>query len=107
MVKEFCPTCCHYYHWHWEEAFDKFGFQDGDGSVETGQVESCLIEAGYDVVEDRYGLHNFIITSIKKDSVELIPASAIVGYDNPRHYLPAEIVELLDKELPSDTPYKM
>ena len=28
-----CLTCCGEYHWKWEEAFDKFGFGDGDNLV--------------------------------------------------------------------------
>ena len=33
----------------WSEAFDKFGFNDGDGQVETNQVCDVLEAAGYTV----------------------------------------------------------
>ncbi len=28
-----CQNCGGSLHWHWEEAFAKFGFGDGDGQV--------------------------------------------------------------------------
>jgi hypothetical protein len=83
-------------YWTWEEAFDKFGFDDGDGLVMTYRVASALESAGYAVGYDAWGMHNTIIRSIKKDGVELIPDSAELGYDDPRQYLPADIVQHLD-----------
>ena len=35
---------------------------------------------------------------VMEDGSELIPESATVGYDDPRNYLPAAIVERLDRE---------
>ena len=98
-----CDHCNGDYHWSWTEAFDKFGFLDGDGQVETWQVEAVLIESGYDVIVEGWGLHNTVITSIKQDGRELIPENDPefrFGYDDPRSYLPAPIVALLDRELP-------
>lgn len=69
------------YRWIWEEAFDKFGFNDGDGQVEAWQVESVLAEAGYEVTVDGWGMHNTVITSLKHDGVELIPHDD--GQDHP------------------------
>lgn len=103
MVKTTCDTCGGEYHWNWTEAFDKFGFNDGDGQVETWQVESVLSEAGYTVKVDGWGLHNTVIISIKKEGVEQIPydnSDYQFGYDDPRNFLPAEIVKLLDEKLP-------
>ena len=100
MTTSVCKNCgasC----WSWEEAFDKFGFNDGDGQIETWRVQAALERAGYSAQEACCGLHNTIIFSIKKDNVELIPEDAEVGYDNPRSYLPAELVELLDREFPA------
>lgn len=87
----------------WTEAFDKFGFGDGDGDVHTHKVALTLSAQGYAVTTQWYGLHNQVIVSIKQRGIELISASAEVGYDNPRQYLPAEIVTILDgrKEVPS------
>ena len=93
------------YKWIWEEAFDKFSFNDGDGQVETWQVEAVLAEAGYEVTVDGWGMHNTVITSIKYDGVELIPhddPKVTFGYDDPRTYLPKAVVELLDAKLPAD-----
>lgn len=94
-----CYNCGQDYNWSWEEAFDKFGFMDGDGQVETYQVEAVLTEAGYDVEIRDWGLHNTIICSIKKGGRELIPENVNLGYDDPRSYLPQDIIALLDTEL--------
>ncbi|MEQ1711744.1 MAG: hypothetical protein ABL908_10115 [Hyphomicrobium sp.] len=86
--------------WTWEEAFDKFGFGDGDGIIMTHVVANVLDKHGYNVSIMPWGLHNDIITSIiARDGTEQIPATANLGYDDPRHYLPECIVELLDADL--------
>ena len=91
-----CPRCANCQTWSWEEAFDKFGFNDGDGLVMTSAVVSVLRSAGYAVKKVRWGVHNTIITSIKKKRRQLIPETTNVGYDKPRDYLPADVVDLLD-----------
>ena len=98
-----CRICSGNYQWSWTEAFEKFGFGDGDGQVETYQVVEILVDAGYDVIADDWGLHNTIIVSIKRDGCERIPhdnSSVRFGYDDPRDYLPADIVAVLDRALP-------
>ncbi len=88
--------------WVWEEAFDKFGFEDGDGEIMTFKVEEVLQEAGYKTESRGWRMHNTIIYSITKNGKEFMPAFGgehTVGYDCPRNYLPAEIIELLDEEL--------
>ena len=37
-----CPTCCQETTWYWTDAFDKFGFEDGDGIVMTEHVAETL-----------------------------------------------------------------
>ena len=100
-----CINCgCYSYRWRWEEAFDKFGFNDGGEQVETFLVEEALIQAGYDVTVDDWGIHNILIFSIKKDGQELMPVDNpdfTIGYSDPRSYLPSEIVEYLDETFPS------
>ena len=96
-----CQTCGGTYHWIWEDAFDKFGFGDDDGQVETDTVVEVLEAAGYSVEHEVWGLHNNVISSVKKNGVEQIPLNATVGYDDPRQYLPAAIVTLLDEKLPA------
>lgn len=95
-----CLTCGGHYEWPWEDAFDKFGFGDGDGQVETDTVVAVLENAGYRVEANPWGLHNVVIQSIKdRDGNEMIPTSATLGYDSPRGDLPRKIVRLLDREL--------
>jgi len=87
--------------WSWEEAFDKFGFDDGDGLVMTGAVIAALADAGYACHAETWGMHNYVIDEvIDADGNNVIPDVAEVGYDNPRRYLPAAVVELLDKAFP-------
>lgn len=97
-----CRCCGGAYHWSWEDAFDKFGFDDGDGMVMTAAVAVALEDAGYVVDHDVWGIHNEVIDSIKtKDGVELIPHERIQhGYDNPRDYLPEDVVAWLDATFP-------
>lgn len=96
-----CTCCLGDYHWIWEDAFNKFGFEDGDGLVMTPTVVKVITDAGY-VVETRvWGLHNQLITSIRKDGVEQLPLDRIqLGYDDPRDYLPEDVVKALDEALP-------
>lgn len=101
MVTTVCENCGGEFQWNWEEAFDKFGFNDGDGQVETWQLVDHLTELGYDIECNQWGLHNTIIFSIKKYGVELIPENASLGYDCPRNFLPKDIIALLDKAFPS------
>jgi len=91
-----CENCGNTYEWQWSEAFDKFGFNDGDGLVETPTVATVLRKAGYEVVINDGLMHNSIIISITKDGMELIPDHVRLGYDNPYEYLPEEVMNLLD-----------
>ena len=103
MVQTTCDTCGGTLYWDWTEAFAKFGFGDGDGQVETWQVEAVLSEAGYEVKVEEWGMHNTVISSIRKDGVEQIPhdnENYTFGYDDPREHFPAELVALLDEKLP-------
>lgn len=85
--------------WTWEEAFDKFGFEDGDGIVMTHVVEAVLTDVGYKVTAEPWGMHNVVITSIiALDGTEQIPDTIILGYDDPRQYLPDFIVKVLDAD---------
>ena len=95
MVSTTCDNCGGVLHWDWTEAFAKFGFGDGHGQVETWQVEAVLTEAGYTVTVEEWGMHNTVITSIRKAGEELIPyvnPAYRFGYDDPRAYFPAPLV---------------
>jgi len=98
-----CNNCGGEYEWNWIDAFDKFGFNDGDGQVETPLVASALMEAGFEVELDGWGMHNDVITSIKGNGVEMIPYNDpeyTFGYSDPSLYFPEEIVVLLDELFP-------
>lgn len=95
-----CLNCGGRYEWRWEEAFEKYGFQDGNGQVETWQVKSVLVEAGYEVAVEDWGRHNTVIVAIKGDGCELLAENFSYERDNPRDCLPQHIVDLLDRELP-------
>lgn len=96
-----CNTCGYSHHWDWDEAFYKFGFEDGDGLVMTEHVAAALRTHGYTVDVEPWGCHNVTITSIKtKKLEELIPDGINYGYDDPRDYLPMRIIRLLDKTFP-------
>lgn len=98
-----CTCCGGDYHWQWEDAFDKFGFGDGDGIVMTGVVADTLRKAGYEVDHQAFGIHNTVITSIRKNGADLIPVGAVdLGYDDPHDYLPDDIIELLQKAFPEE-----
>lgn len=100
-VRSICPTCGHTHHWSWEEAFDKFGFGDGDGLVMTETVAEALRRHGYTVEAKLAGLHNAIIIDIiSRDGDSCIPDDVSRGYDDPREYLPEEVVALLDQAFP-------
>lgn len=115
--------------WQWEEAFDKFGFGDGDGPNSTREVAGAIqSKFGYECQLDTWGAHNFMIMSVvdpktrkcvykrrpwdpKLDTAadkEVVDGHAYVkdtdgtggwciGYDDPRDYLPDEIVAYLDE----------
>ena len=98
-----CMTCTQDTHWSWTEAFDKFGFCDGDGLVMTEHVAEALRKQSYTVTSEPWGSHNVTITSIKtKKGKELIPAKIQIGYDDPLDYLPKRIIVLLDEAFPED-----
>ena len=88
--------------WEWEEAFDKFGFDDGDGMVFTGLVATFIDSLGYES-EFAGGMHNSYFKSIKdksgKELLSVMPNGdeIDVGYDDPRQYLPESLVQKLDE----------
>jgi len=91
----------------WEDAFDKFGYDGGDGLIGTFEVERVLIDSGFEVECAQWGLHNMLIVSICKNGAELIPLDdpeIALGYDEARSYLPQSIVDLLDRAFPHDGP---
>lgn len=88
-------------YWSWEEAFDKFGFDDGDGPNFTDSVVAVLWEVGCtDVVSETWGIHNYMIHSLAYEGKVYGSESVDYewGYDDPRCYLPASLVSALDAE---------
>lgn len=52
--------------WSVLEAFAKFGFEDGDGDVQTDTVVGALETQGLQAEADSYGMHNWMIFKISK-----------------------------------------
>ena len=101
MVQSKCAHCGNRFHWC--EAFARFGYDDGDGQVQTQAVAEILEDAGYEVKYCRWGPHNTIIFSIMRDGVECMPVSNaqfVIGYDDPRSYLPESVQDILNSEFP-------
>jgi hypothetical protein len=98
MPKSTCETCGGVYCWRWEEAFEKFGFADGNAQAMTHLVAGVLNRAGYETQTFQWGCHNTIITSIVANGVELIPATEDVGHDDPCAYLPKHLLALLRRK---------
>ena len=104
-----CPTCGQEIstnvHINWPDAFNKFGYGDGDGEIYTYEIAEHIQELDLECGFTQFCMHNDVIDSIKSyneggecTGVELIPNGTVIGYDNPRKYLPAFIVEHLDKK---------
>jgi len=89
--------------WEWEEAFDKFGFGDGDSWNGTHIVANEINDLGYVTDCDTWGIHNYMIMDVRKgqESVYTNP-DAQIGYDSPREYLPDDIINHLDKMFTED-----
>ena len=102
MPRAECNICGGTFHWRWEEAFEKFGFGDGTNAHLTEEVVHVLERASYTGNAYEWGCHNTVIDSIRKDGAELIPLATRIGYDNPRDYLPKDIIALLDKAFPKE-----
>ena len=84
----------------WSNAFYKFGYDDGDGVVETPIIAAILESEGYQVKYRRWSPHNTIIYSITYDGQELMPlhsSQCRIGYDDPRDYLPVSVLHILHR----------
>lgn len=99
MPQSHCSACGQDIVWSWEEAFEKFGFGDGANGHLVNEIVSVLERHGYRITTGGWMLHNTVIESIKRDGRELIPPNTNVGYDDPRTYLPPDILALLDRTL--------
>jgi hypothetical protein len=113
-----------YITWEWEQAFDKFGFGDGDGWNGTHEVEDEIESLGYEVECDSWGCHNYMIMDIKKDGKSILFKDIEnrtledwlpeveqrikdrgatredvepLGYEPARNFLPQDIIEHLDE----------
>ena len=118
-------------YWSWEEAFDKFGFGDGDRWNGTHEVEGEIESLGYECETEHWGVHNYMIFDIKKDGKSILfpdrndtgvdlddwlpeveqrikdrggedKVPEPLGYEWVRNYLPDDIIEHLDKVFTDD-----
>lgn len=95
----------HQVYWKWEEAFWKFGFEDGDGWNGTDLVRVAIEDKFPDLKVncDDWGIHNYMIFDIFKEGEGSVwtKESPEIGYDSPREYLPQYLIEYLDEEFPA------
>ena len=86
--------------WEWEEAFDKFGFGDGDGWNGTDIVADFIESLGYETERDVWGIHNYVIMDVTVKCgpiyISILPDHISRGYDNPHGYLPRDLVQQLE-----------
>ena len=86
--------------WEWEEAFDKFGFGDGDGWNGTDIVADFIESLGYETQRDVWGIHNYVIMDVMVRcgpiQISIIPLKTNINYDNPHDYLPRDLVRELE-----------
>ena len=89
-------------YWEWEEAFSKWGFNDGDGLVMTHEVAMAIQQLpGYHVEYDKPGCHNCYILKITYYDEEVYGVDNSVdytpGYDDPHSMLDEAVIEHLDR----------
>ena len=110
--------------WTWEDAFSKFGFEDGDGWNGTNIVCHAIDALGYETICEWWGCHNYMIMDIlngdnsllfddelkwnaetiarmNKNGVTDISNQAI-GYTDPHLFLPDDILEMLNATFNDD-----
>ena len=90
-------------HWHWEEAFSKFGFRDGEYGFLVNTVRRYLESRGWASETSDTIIHNNYIWDLRDSHGERYQLG---GYENPRLVLPENIVKALDKKFPSRTKYR-
>jgi len=89
-------------YWEWEEAFSKFGFDDGDGPNFTHIVEDLLYNLGWEVESDNWGSHNYMIMDLTGPNGEKPMDGYEIGYDCPHTYLPIKLIQALDQKFPGE-----
>lgn len=88
-----CPDWAHAFLFHPQAESDV-------SCLPFGEITEILSISGYQVVTHSCEKHRPIIVSLKCCDYELIPykyANFCFGYDDPRGYLPCEIITLLDE----------
>jgi hypothetical protein len=111
--------------WEWEDAFSKFGFEDGDGWNGTNIVCHAIDALGYNTVPDGWGCHNYLIMDIEKDGKSILfddvrgswnaetvarmtkngvtdISDSFIGYTDPHLFLPDDILEVLNATFTDD-----
>ena len=87
--------------WEWEEAFEKFGFGDGDGPNFTDEVAEYLEELGYKAECGTAGMHNYMIFNLYDASGKDV-LEGMGQDDNIREILPEDVVAKLDSKFPKE-----
>ena len=89
--------------WIWEEAFQRYGFNDGNNS-ETWRVMEALEGEGY-VGDEVSGVHNTYICGLRKETGEVWNDGLCEDVNDSaqlRASLPSEVVALLDRAFPDE-----
>lgn len=83
--------------WDWEDAFSKFGFEEERNC--TDQVVDVIESLGYECETGGWGCHSLsMIRDVKKAGVSIMPETVNMGYDDPRTWLPPDVIARLDEK---------
>lgn len=87
------------YDWSWTEAFNKYGFNEGETDTYTFEVSDFLADLGY-IIETTSGIHNTYISSLRSPTgVELLAVNKFnVGIDDAEEQLPDVLVDALNQK---------
>ena len=77
--------------WDWEDAFSKFGFNDGDGWNGTYLVSEFIETLGYETCCGCWGLPNYLIMAILKEKKSILFMQDANG--STRGFLTSPILE--------------
>lgn len=87
---------------NWADAFNKYGYDEGDGVVHTQRIVEFLESKGYQAEYEPWGHYNTLIVELIDPNGKLVirvgEGKYQLGFDDPHRYLPAKLIEMLDEE---------
>lgn len=87
------------YAWQWEEAFQKFGFRDGDDPQHNKEVGDFLKDFGYSY-HTSSGIHNGFICALAHNGVRVELPEDDEDVVDIRAMFPKDVLAALDKAFP-------